>query len=352
MRFVIHGAGALGSLIGGRLAASGAKVLLVGREEHISAISERGLEIRSADGRQTVRNLATSTSLNSIVPTPEDILILSVKSADTAHAVQELREHFGEAIPLFCLQNGIRNEEMAARRFLHVYGIMAGLVVRTIAPGVVAQIIYNDLALGGYPLGCEEPGTRVAEALRQAGFNVTTHESIMAVKWTKLALNLNNATLAIIDCHLQLALITPPIAAFMAEVVDEALRVLEVAGLSVVERGNPYDLNAYVQQLKQVAAGRIDHNLSGEVRDLPDDRRAYPSTWTDLQEGRGDTEAGFLNGEIILLGEKFGVPTPFNSTLLNLVEQMAVERSKPGRYNIDRLFTLVRQKLNSGGQFE
>ncbi|MFN7270389.1 MAG: ketopantoate reductase C-terminal domain-containing protein, partial [bacterium] len=61
----------------------------------------------------------------------------------------------------------------------------------------------------------------------------------------------------------------------------------------------------------------------------------------DLQEERGDTEAGFLNGEIILLGEKFGVPTPYNSTLLNVVEQLAVERARPGRFSIEQLSSLV-----------
>lgn len=344
MRFVIHGAGALGSLVGGRLAASGAKVVLIGRDPHIAAIVEKGLELRSADGRLLKAALSAFTSLEPIVPSPEDILILAVKSADTPHAVQELREHFGEATPLFCLQNGIRNEDLAARRFLHVYGIMAGLVVRMIEPGVVAQLFYNDLALGGYPLGCEETGRLVAESLRQAGFSVTTHESIMAVKWSKLVLNLNNATLAIIDCHLQLAMVTPAVAFFMAEVVDEALRVLEAAGIPIVEPGNPYHLTAYVEQLRQVKAGPGELEQIAAARNLPLDRRAYPSTWTDLQEERGGTEAGFLNGEIILLGEKFGIPTPFNSTLLSVVEEMAVERSKPGRFSIEQLSSLVRQR--------
>ena len=344
MRFVIHGAGALGSLVGGRLAASGAKVVLVGRDPHIAAIKERGLEVRSPEGRQIISNLSAYTSLDSIIPSEsstKDILILAVKSAATPLAVQELRERFGEATPLFCLQNGIRNEELAARRFLHVYGIMAGLVVRMIEPGVVAQIFYNDLALGGYPLGCEETGRQVADALRQSGFNVTTHDSIMAVKWSKLVLNLNNATLAIIDCHLQLAMVTPAVAHFMAEVVDEALRVLEAAGIPVIEPANPYNLTAYVEQLRQISRGPNGSAAIDAARNLPVDQRAYPSTWTDLQEERGDTEAGFLNGEIILLGEKFGVPTPYNSTLLNVVEQMAVERARPGRLSIEQLSSQV-----------
>ena len=78
-----------------------------------------------------------------------------------------------------------------------------------------------------------------------------------------------------------------------------------------------------------------------QSRRLPADLRAYPSTWTDLHERRGETEAGFLNGEIILLGEKYGLPTPFNSTLLEVVEGMARDRIPPGRHTLTELRELV-----------
>ncbi|NDD64680.1 MAG: ketopantoate reductase family protein [Acidobacteria bacterium] len=338
MRFIVHGAGALGSLVGGRLAATGAEVLLIGRDPHIAAIAERGLELRLPGSGQTIRNLSVSTTLAGVVPGDDDHLLLAVKSGATPGAVQELREHFGESVPLFCLQNGVRNEELAARRFLRVYGVMAGLVARLIEPGVVAQLLYNDLSLGGYPLGSDETVLAVAAALEEAGFQVTTPESIMAVKWSKLALNLNNATLAIIDCHLQLAMARPEIACFMAEVVEEALRVLTVAGIPMADPGGPYHLSNYIGQLRQV---RADQAVIAAAEGLPPEKRAYPSTWTDLHERRGETEAAFLNGEIVLLGERFGLPTPYNSTLLEIVEQMAADRELPGTLDLERLAVLV-----------
>jgi 2-dehydropantoate 2-reductase len=63
-----------------------------------------------------------------------------------------------------------------------------------------------------------------------------------------------------------------------------------------------------------------------------------------LQNRRGETEASYLNGEIILLGEKYGVPTPYNSVLLRVVEQMAAEKELPGKYTIEELEELVRQR--------
>lgn len=338
MRFIIHGAGALGSLVGGRLAAAGAEVILIGRDPHIAVIAERGLELRRADGREVVTSISARTSLAGLTPAPDDILFLAVKSSATPAAVQELREHFGEATPIFCLQNGVRNEELTARRFLHVYGVMAGLVARRIAPGVVAQVLYNDLVLGGYPHGCNETGLVVADWLGRAGFQVAIHESIMAVKWSKLVLNLNNATLAILNCHLQLAMVRPDVAALMAEVVEEGIRVLDVAGIPIVDPGSPYDLAAYAAQLRGV---RADEASIAAARSLPPDERAYPSTWTDLHEERGETEASFLNGEIVRLGEKVGLPVPFNSTLLEIVERMAADRTAPGAIDSGQLVALV-----------
>jgi len=304
----------------------------------MSAISERGLELRRDGSRELVKNISAYTTLQEVVPSPDDHIFLAVKSPATPIAVQELRDHFGETTPLFCLQNGVRNEELAARRFLHVYGVMAGLVVRWIGPGTVAQNLYNDICLGGYPLGCKEAGVATAERLTAAGFDVTVHESIMVVKWSKLVLNLNNATLAILGCYLQLAMARSDIAAIMAEVVAEGLQVLDVAGIPISDQNNPYNLTAYAEQLRQV---RGDKAQLEEADGIPVEDRAYPSTWTDLHERRGETEAGFLNGEIVRLGERVGVPTPFNSTLLEVVERMAADRTAPGAIDPGQLLSLV-----------
>jgi ketopantoate reductase len=64
----------------------------------------------------------------------------------------------------------------------------------------------------------------------------------------------------------------------------------------------------------------------------------------DLKQKRGETEAGYFNGEIILLGEKYYVPTPYNSTLYNIVEMMAAERAEPGLHTIEELADLVEQR--------
>ena len=341
MRFIIHGAGAVGSLVGGMLAGIGAEVILIAREAHAAAVNQNGLLIRSLEGDKVVKNLVAVTSPVDIVPRQDDVIFLAVKTQHTASSVQSLRSIFPEDTPVFCAQNGVRNEELAASRFLQVYGVMTGLCVNFVSPGVIAHSMSLRIGVGNYPFGCDGLGSQVGKLLEKAGFKLTTHDSIMAVKWSKLLLNLNNATYAIIDSYLQLGVVTPSISKFVAEVMEEGLHVLSLSGISLDDPNNPYDIKGHIAALRNVVE---DSQKIYEAKSLPEIFRAYPSTWADLKNKRGETEAGYLNGEIILLGEKHHIPTPYNSALLQIVETMAAERAGPGYYTIEELADLVEQR--------
>ena len=341
MRYIIHGAGAIGSLTGGRLAESGAEVALIARAAHAEAINERGLIIRDQKGDRRVMGLTAVTSPRELKPREDDVMLLTVKSAQTAGSVQMLREVFSEQTPVFCLQNGVRNEELTARRFLRVYGAMAGISATLVEPGVIAHTMGHLVSLGNYPLGCDDTALVVAGQLGRAGFKVTTHDNVMAVKWSKLILNLDNATLAIIGSYVQLGRVKPQISRFLAEVEDEGLRVLAAAGISMVDERNPFNLSQRLTEMRQLTE---NPEAIRQAESLPSDLRTYPSTWVDLKMKRGETEAGYFNGEIVLLGERNGVPTPYNATLLNIVEWMAAERLEPGRFKLEELAELVEQR--------
>jgi ketopantoate reductase len=127
----------------------------------------------------------------------------------------------------------------------------------------------------------------------------------------------------------------------MADVLEEGWHVLDVSGLSTEEPKNRYDMKEYIAGLRNVAE---DPEKIYQAQNLPQDFRAYPSTWVDLKQNRGETEAGYFNGEIILLGEKHNILTPYNSTLLKIVETMAAEYAGPGRYTLAELAEMVEQK--------
>jgi len=341
MRFIIHGAGAIGSLIGARLAESGAEVVLIARHAHAEAINRSGLFVKSRDGDRVIKALSAVTHPREVTSSLGDVILLTVKSSQTAASIQSLRETFPEETPVVCMQNGVRNEEVAAGRFLRVYGGMLGISATFLEAGMIAHTRGELLSVGNYPRGCDNTGLQIATWLEKAGFKTTTHDSIMAVKWSKLIMNLNNATFAIIDKHLQLGLITPAISNFLADVHEEGLRVLDRAGISLEDPNNPIDLKRYLAELRGVVED--PEQICAEANS-PVEFRTYPSTWVDLKLKHGETETGYFNGEIILLGEKYGLPTPFNTSLLIIVETMAAKRAQPGLYTIEELANLVERR--------
>jgi 2-dehydropantoate 2-reductase len=342
MRYIVHGAGAVGSLVGGLLADTGAEVILIARLPQAEVIQQRGLTIHSIfHPTRQISHVTAVTSPHEITPQPDDILLLAVKSADTNQSIHELQEVFPQTTPLFCLQNGVRNEPTAAERFLHVYGVMIAACVNYLEPGVVAHTLNRELVLGNYPLGCDEVATKVGQDFMQAGFGVVLSGHVMAAKWGKLVLNLTNALLAITGHHLQLARVTPEVSLLMAEVQEEGLRVLEAAGIPLTEGNNPLDVFAMTQQLRQVGESLPDEEAIQAAESLPEAMRTVVSTWVDLQGQRGETEASYLNGEILLLGEKHHVPTPYNFTLLDVVERMAAQHALPGQYSVAELREMI-----------
>ena len=345
MRYIIQGAGAIGSLVGGLLADTGAAVLFIARPAQVEAINQHGLTIHSVyHPTKHITNVKAVTSPHDITPQPNDVLMLAVKSSQTNQCIHELHEVFSQTNPLFCVQNGVRNESTAAERFLHVYGVMIAACVNTMEPGVIAHTFKQDLVLGNYPLGCDGTATKVAQDLSYAGFNAVLSAHVMAAKWGKLVLNLTNALLAITGHHLQLARSLPEISLLMAEVQEEGLRVIEAAGIPLAEGNSPLDAFATTQKSRQVGESPRNEDAIRAAENLPEHERTYVSTWADLQQQRGETEAGYLNGEIILLGEKHHVPTPYNFTLLDVVERMAVQQLPPGHYSVSELRQMIERR--------
>ena len=126
MRMVIFGAGAVGSVIGGRLfqhqAAHGHQITLVARSSHCDAIRANGLTINDPSGTVSLA-VPVVEHISQIEMTPDDVVILTMKTQDTAAALEQLARHAPIGVKVACAQNGVENERMALRRFGSVYGI-------------------------------------------------------------------------------------------------------------------------------------------------------------------------------------------------------------------------------------
>ena len=89
MRTVILGAGGLGGVLGGMLAAAGAEVTPIARPAQTRAIRRQGLTILGAAERSSIRVPVTA---DAAAVREADLFLLAVKAYDTAQALAALAE--------------------------------------------------------------------------------------------------------------------------------------------------------------------------------------------------------------------------------------------------------------------
>jgi 2-dehydropantoate 2-reductase len=295
------------------------------------------------DGEKISVSVEAVTSLEDIRPTSRDILVIATKSQDTESVAHGLRRIFDGATPVMCLQNGVRNEEIAARRFAVIYAGLVFFSATQLSPSDILVPPGRKVAIGLYPDSLDDNSRRMSEDFSVAGFESMASAHVMAMKYGKLVANLNNATHAITGYWLELGAADEDMRALMLAVREEGLRVLEAAKIAVEppsDEPSPIRILGMTEKLRKPAKpGARDEALN-----LPLEERTYASMWQDLHAGRKGHEAEFLNGEIVNLGKSLGIATPYNIALLEIVRGMFEKELKPGIYTPAELHRLIEMR--------
>jgi 2-dehydropantoate 2-reductase len=282
------------------------------------------------------------TVARDLTPQQGDVAIVTVKSQATESAVKELVERYGRTLTVVCLQNGVSNERIAAQTFDKVYAGLLFFSAVQLEPSVITLPQGRTVAIGCYPSGLDDVARHICSDLARAGLDAIASAHVMSMKWGKLVANLNNATTAITGYFLEKASADVEMRRLMLAVREEGLRVLEAAGIEVeppLEEPSPIRIREMTEKLRQPP------KKEGDPESLPEQQRTYSSMWQDLFLGRDSGEAEFLNGEIVALGEKLGIETPYNRALIEIVNRMFNQRLKPGIYTPAELHKLIRSRL-------
>ena len=106
MRGCVVGAGAIGSLLGGRLAIAGNDVALLTRGDHLAAIRRDGLRLIDSEGSETiVDSLEASSELGDFGP--QDLVILALKAHQIAGLAPSLEVLYDTDTVILPIQNGV-----------------------------------------------------------------------------------------------------------------------------------------------------------------------------------------------------------------------------------------------------
>lgn len=342
-RYVIFGAGAIGGVVAALLARKGVRVVCVARPAFAEALA-RGITIND-DGEEIVVKVESVTAARDLAPESRDVVIITTKSQATQAVVEELTEVYSHKQPIVCLQNGVRNEEMAARRFERVYAALVFLSAVQLEPSRITLPRGRTIAVGCYPEGVDDTARQICDDLADAGFEALPSAHVMAMKWGKFILNLNNATHAITGYWIEQGIADVEMRRLTYEVRAEGMRVLDAAGIAFEPPAGAVSL-IQVRELTE----KLKPPPPPSAAELPEERRTYASTWQDLQLGRKTSEADYLNGEIVRLGRRLGIPTPYNSTLLEIIDRMFAAGLKPGLHTPAELHALIRAREATDSQ--
>ena len=172
MRIIVVGAGAVGGVVAANLSLAGTPVVAVARGEHARVMRASGLRYESPSGTRIVE-LPVATSVGEIGFADSDVIMLAVKSHDTAAVLHELRAAGATDQPIVCMQNGVDNERQALRLFPNVYGMVVMLPADHLSPCVVRVWTAPSsglLDIGRYPHGADDLCVRLATTLEAATF--------------------------------------------------------------------------------------------------------------------------------------------------------------------------------------
>jgi 2-dehydropantoate 2-reductase len=334
MRFIMVGAGAIGGTIGGNLARVGYDVLFIEPwTEHRQAINTKGLVVRGVSGLHSLKVSAVGRA-EEVTFKDDDILFMAVKSYHTLEAASAVREVTSLELPVFCSQNGVRNEEMVAQYFRNTHGVMLLIGAKVLNPGEVIHTSWGPVGIGRFPEGLDDADLTVAAALEKAGFKVYTSSSIMRSKWNKLLLNLNNASHGLTGLSGQEARNNQVMRQILTAVFEEGARVVRAAGIAFEPPPGEPPIEERIREM------RSPDYVPPKIPD-GEELKGRPSLWQDLFHKRGRAEDDFFNGEIARLAMQAGTSAPINAKLLELCTAVAEAKEPPGKYTPEELKRLL-----------
>jgi 2-dehydropantoate 2-reductase len=315
MKICIFGAGAIGGLLGVKLAEVGANVSLVARGPHLKAMQENGLSLISEEGmRSTVKVRASENAADLGV---QDYVIVTLKAHSVPPVVPKMQPLLGEETTIVSGVNGVpwwyfykHGGPLEGTRLAsvdpgdaqwngfgpdRVLGCVVYPAAEVVEPGVVKQIEGNRFSLGEPDGSKSDRAVALSQALTAAGLKAPVRSRIRDEIWVKLWGNLSfNPISALTHATLDVLCTDPGARGVARGMMLEAQAIAETLGIKF-----PIDVERRIDGGAAVGAHRT-------------------SMWQDLDLAR-PMEIDALVTSVQELGRLTGTQTPTIDTVLALI---------------------------------
>ncbi|GAB7547760.1 2-dehydropantoate 2-reductase [Cupriavidus sp. 8B] len=310
IKIAILGAGAMGSLFGGRLAEAGHAVTLLDiNDAHLDAIRRFGLRLQTDEADRRVHGMrAVRPEQAHAIP---DLLIVFTKSMHTRAAMAGVRHLLGPGTNVLTLQNGLGSVE-AIGEFVPAQRLLIG--VTTWPADLVGPGHVHSHGEGGTRMmsadGVDRPAVAgTVAALERAGLHCTADADVWAAIWEKVAFNAAlNPLCAVTGSTVDQLGSIPDGPALAFCVVAEVLAVARRHGVAV-------DADKVGANVLHAIGHHIGHK---------------PSMLQDILAARR-TEIDAINGAVVAAARRHGVPVPCTESLLQLVRLIEARAASGGQ---------------------
>lgn len=299
MKIIVLGAGAMGSMYGGMLSERNDVWLVDIWKDHIDAINRDGLRMKKKDGTEVVFHPHAVT--DSKDAGHADLVIIFVKSIDTASALAANKDIFTEDTIVLTLQNGFGNDEDIlpyVKENNLLIGTAAGGATM-LGPGNVFQAGIDLTTIGLRP-GCSLASAQtIVDEFNACGLESAVSENAMEIVWKKLLVNVGcSAVCAVLEKNNAFMDFSESAYAIGLELIKEACAVAKAEGYT-------FDAEAIAVRYFHEGAKIVGKNRCAMLQDVDRKRK---------------TEIEKFNGAVSRLGKKHGISTPYNDVMLLMVK--------------------------------
>ena len=299
MKIAVIGAGAMGSIYGGRLSQKNEVYLIDTNPAIADQINQHGLTL--LEGSETlICHPHAGTSAAGIGTV--DLVILFVKALYSRDALASAKEILGEHTYVMTLQNGAGHENIL-KEFVQKENIIIGTTEdngSAISPGVVRHGGAGRTNIGLLSGSRAEILDRIKETFDSCGFDVKIHTDIQKLIWHKLFTNVSlSALTGVLQVDMGFIAEDPHAWAAARRLIHEAVAVADRMDLD-------FDEEEIAEEVKRTSQG----NPTG-----------CTSIRADLRDGR-KTEVDTISGAVVRAAHELGVDVPCHEMMVNLIHSM------------------------------
>ncbi len=301
-RFGIIGAGPVGSIMAAHLAKAGHNVILIDiLKAHMDEIKRNGLSItgfRKMNVKFPDDNICYG--IDEISGKDFDYIFISVKASVLPQILPIVKKVVKPGINFISLQNGLDNEELIADVFgkANTLRIVVNYAGNLIDNGKIRMSFFNaPNYIGMIDPRAEKKSKALAKVISAADLETSFTKEIKKYEWEKIILN---AALS-------------PVCALTRKTMRQMMEFNYTRDLT----------EAILKEGIEVAAANGFHFKPDFLEFCMNylDKAGHHRTSMHVDiERKSPTEIGFINEKIVKYGEKKGIPTPFNSTIVSLIK--------------------------------